>query len=174
MNCGWGNSTVFCVSRAFETCLCVLMWGQLHHCDGLFQHRRGISTSMICSTIRSGICSWHVSFVCKQPSSLCLQCHPTNYAAPLLVANSETQVAPTFTVEDSLLLVLGPGQVKTLLLVHLDFVVLRYAVLVLFSVVPWQLGDRRSCPCTEAVGHQPMSVPSESQAPVVALLQECS
>ena len=25
-----GNSTVFCISRAVGTCLCVLMWGQLH------------------------------------------------------------------------------------------------------------------------------------------------
>ena len=31
----------------------------------------------------------------------------------------------------------------------------------------------RSCQCTEAVGHPPFSVLSESQAPVVALLQEC-
>ena len=30
----------------------------------------GTSTSMICSTIRSGTCSWHVIFVCEQPSSL--------------------------------------------------------------------------------------------------------
>ena len=49
------------------------------------------------------------SFVCEQPSSLCSQCRTTHNAAPLLVANSETQVAQTFTVEDSLLLVLGPA-----------------------------------------------------------------
>ena len=34
--------------------------------------------------------------------------HATHNAAPLLVANSETQVALTFSVEDILLLALGP------------------------------------------------------------------
>ena len=36
----------------------------------------------------------------------------------------------------------------------------------------WCLGHRRSCQCTEAVGHPPFTVPSESQAPVVASPQE--
>ena len=40
MNCAWGNSTVFCVSRAVGTCLCVFKWGQLHYCDGLLQNRQ--------------------------------------------------------------------------------------------------------------------------------------
>ena len=67
----------------------------------------------------------------------CIQCHTTHNAALLLVAdllaaNSETQVAPTFIVEDSLLLVVGPELCWTRLRVHLDFVVLRHAVFVLF------------------------------------------
>ena len=37
----------------------------------------GISTSTICSTIRSGTCSWHVSFVFEQSSSL-VQSMPHN------------------------------------------------------------------------------------------------
>ena len=57
------------------------------------------------------------------------------HAALLLAANSETQVTWTFTVEDSLLLVLGPELGGTQVVVHLDLVVLRHAVLMLFSVV---------------------------------------
>ena len=36
-----------------------------------------------------------------------------------------------------------------------------------------QLGHRRSFQCTEAVGYPPFSVPSKSQAPVIALPLEC-
>ena len=49
-----------------------------------------------------------------------------------VLLHGETQVAPTFAVEDILLFVFGPELRGTWLLVHLDFVVLRHAVFVLF------------------------------------------
>ena len=55
-----------------------------------------------------------------------VNCRTMHNAAPLLAANPETEVARTLTVEDNLLLALGPE------LVHLDLVVLRRAVLELF------------------------------------------
>ena len=46
--------------------LCVFVWGQLHHCDGLSSKIGSVSsTPTLCSSIHSG-----VSFVCGQPSSL--------------------------------------------------------------------------------------------------------
>ena len=56
----------------------------------------------------------------------------TSFESPRCLLHGGTQVAPTFTVEDIRLLVLGPEICWTPLLVHLDFVVLRHAVLVLF------------------------------------------
>ena len=76
-----------------------------------------------------------------------------------VLLHGETQVAPTFTVEDILLLFLVPGLCWTQLLVYLDFVVLRHAVFVLslwcLLCVASQLGHRRSCQYTEAVGYPP-------------------
>ena len=61
-----------------------------------------------------------VSFVCEQPPCWCSQCHTTHNEAHLLA------------VEDNLLLAFGPGLGGTYFLVHLDFVVRRHAVFVLF------------------------------------------
>ena len=75
-----GTSTVFCVSRAVGTCVCVLMWGQLHHCVSS-KIGSGISTSMICSTIHTD-----ESFVCKQPSSLvCSMSHNSLHGSPTCI-----------------------------------------------------------------------------------------
>ena len=76
MNCGWGHSTVFCVKWAVGTCLCVLMWDQLHHCEGLFRSRQ--RQKHIDDLFDDSLwdCSWHVSFVCEQPSSLVYSMSP--------------------------------------------------------------------------------------------------
>ena len=78
---------------------------------------------------------------------------------------------------------LRPPLLKT---VCFFFLVLSYAERIFLSILislyfvmqsscssrrPSQLAHRRSCYCTEAVGHPPFSVPSGSHAPVVALPQ---
>ena len=59
MNCGWRNSTV-CACSCGASFISATVFSKIGS---------GTCTSMICSTIRSGTCSWHVSFVCEQPSS---------------------------------------------------------------------------------------------------------
>ena len=49
----------------------------------------------------------------------------------------------------------------------------RLAVLWCLLGAASRLEHRRACQCAEAVGHPPFSVLSESQAPVVAVLQTC-
>ena len=89
-----------------------------------------------------------------------VNCRTTHKAAPLIAADPETTVARTLSVEDNLLLALGPELGGTQLLVRCASTCSPRAVS--------PLGHRRSCQCTEAVGHPLFSVPSKSQTPLVA------
>ena len=119
---------------------------------------------MICSTIR----------LLDMLLAREVRCQTTVFAGVVNVTQRITRLALSRS-EVPKRKFLGPSRSKTVcflfsvlsyaerssFVVHLDFVALRHSILVLFSVVSWQLGHRRSCHCTEAVGHPPFSVPSE-------------
>ena len=164
-----GNSTVFCVSWAIGICLCVLMWGLLHHCDGLFQNRQ-----------------WHKHIDDRFDDSLWdilareLRLRTTVFAGAFNVTQRIMRLL--FLYQILTRKSLRPPMSKTVCFL---FSVLSYAertflpiLISLYFVMQssccfCRLGHRRSCQCIEAVGHPPFWLPSESHAPVVALPQEC-